>query len=326
MHILTRFSPQVVVYGVSSIESSFAFHVAKGPDSWTHEDQPALTVARAVLNAMEGYLWKFIRGAGLAYGASISQDLESGLVYYRVRCFSPFSSLTRRLRYRFHQVYKSPDSHAAFVAARNLIDQLVSGEVSRSRCPPRPPPLTLLLPQLEIDDLTIESAKSSLAYNTAAKESTINDAVRFLSRRFTIKSSPTSSSLAGQCFLHQLASRSSRRLRQDRSCQHQGALSPFSSSFPSQADPLRYLQDVTAQDIVRVIKTWIAPIFRAETSIGSIASGLAKQEDIAKHFEELGYEVESRTFEVSDSDESGSESGSELGSESGSESGSEEEK
>lgn len=98
-----------MLFGVSSIESCFAYHVAKGPDSWTHPDQPALTVARAVLNAMESFLWKFIRGAGLAYGASISQDLESGLIYYRV--------------------YKSPDSHAAFVAARDLIDQLVSGKV-----------------------------------------------------------------------------------------------------------------------------------------------------------------------------------------------------
>jgi hypothetical protein len=30
--------------------------------------------------------------------------------------------------------------------------------------------------KLEMDDLTIESAKSSLAYNTAAKEATINSA------------------------------------------------------------------------------------------------------------------------------------------------------
>lgn len=35
----------------------------------------------------------------------------------------------------------------------------------------------IALLQLEIDELTIESAKSSLAYNTASKESTINDAV-----------------------------------------------------------------------------------------------------------------------------------------------------
>lgn len=51
-----------------------------------------------------------IRGAGLAYGADISQDQESGLIYYRI--------------------FKSPDSHAAYEAAKKLVDGLVSGEVS----------------------------------------------------------------------------------------------------------------------------------------------------------------------------------------------------
>ena len=51
-------SKKVVVFGLSSIESSFSYHVAKGPDDWTHPDQAALTVARSVLNAMEGFLWK----------------------------------------------------------------------------------------------------------------------------------------------------------------------------------------------------------------------------------------------------------------------------
>ena len=32
-----------------------------------HVDQPAMTVARSVLNAMESFLWKHIRGAGLAF-------------------------------------------------------------------------------------------------------------------------------------------------------------------------------------------------------------------------------------------------------------------
>lgn len=50
-YLLMLIPTQLVVFGVSSIESSFAYHVAKGPSSWTHEDQPALTVARAVLNA-----------------------------------------------------------------------------------------------------------------------------------------------------------------------------------------------------------------------------------------------------------------------------------
>lgn len=86
------------------------------------------------------------------------------------------------------------------------------------------------------------------------------------------------------------------------------------------------MQDITASDILRVIKTWIAPIFRPESSIASIASGLAKMDEIASGFEKLGYEVEKRTFddageESGSEDGSRSESGSETGSESGSESG-----
>ncbi|POY70063.1 hypothetical protein BMF94_6950 [Rhodotorula taiwanensis] len=221
---------KAIVYGISSIESCFAYHVAKGPDSRTHPDQPALTVARAVLNAMESYLWKFLRGAGLAYGASIHQDIESGLVYFRV--------------------YKSPDSHAAFLAARDLIDQLVAGK-------------------LEMDDLTIESAKSSLAYNTAEKEATINAA-------------------ANASFTNLLLG-----LPPNYGRKH-----------------LANTKDISAADILRVIETWIAPIFRPETSITSIALGLAKMDEVVKNFEALGYEVDQRTFE----DEEGSDSGSESGS------------
>lgn len=73
---------------------------------------------------------------------------------------------------------------------------------------------------------------------------------------------------------------------------------------------------MTAHDILRVIKKWIAPIFDPETSIGAVASGLAKQEDIAQHFEKIGYKVDRRSF-GQDGDESGSEeSGSESGSDS----------
>ncbi|SGY31172.1 BQ5605_C002g01214 [Microbotryum silenes-dioicae] len=130
-------SKKVVIFGLPSIESSFGFHLAKGPNDWNHADQPALTVARAILNAQEGFLWKSIRGAGLAYGASISQDTESGTISYRI--------------------YKSPDTYSAFVAAQELITSIVEKRV-------------------EIDALTIESAKSSLAFDTANKESTMNEA------------------------------------------------------------------------------------------------------------------------------------------------------
>lgn len=75
------------------------------------------------------------------------------------------------------------------------------------------------------------------------------------------------------------------------------------------------LQDVTAEDILRVIKKWIAPIFDPATSIGAVASGLAKQDELVKQFETIGYEVEKRNFGADDDDESGSETGSETGSE-----------
>ena len=73
---------------------------------------------------------------------------------------------------------------------------------------------------------------------------------------------------------------------------------------------------MSADDILRVIKKWIAPIFDPATSIGAVASGTAKMEELAKHFEDLGYDVERRTFGADD-DESGSDgSGSESGDES----------
>ncbi|KAL8292284.1 hypothetical protein RQP46_001750 [Phenoliferia psychrophenolica] len=229
---------KMIVFGLSSIESSFAYHVAKGPSDFAHPDQPALTVARSVLNAMEGFLWKFIRGAGLAYGANIEQDLESGLVYYRV--------------------YKSPDSFKAFAAAKDLIDSLVSGKI-------------------EIDELTLESAKSSLAYNTASKESTMNDA-------------------ASASFTNQVL----RGLPQSH-----GRIA------------LAKTKDITVADVQRVIKKWVQPLFDPATSIASVATGKAKMDATATSFEELGFEVERKTFETEDEEEGseGSESGSESGSE-----------
>ncbi|KAI5480305.1 zinc metalloprotease [Pseudohyphozyma bogoriensis] len=231
-------SKKVVVFGISSIESSFSYHIAKGPDSWTHPDQPALTVARSVLNAMEGYLWKFIRGAGLAYGANIEQDVDTGVTYYRV--------------------YKSPDAYAAFEAAKDLIDSLASGKI-------------------EIDELTLESAKSSLAYNTAAKQSTMSDAA--------------SASFANQ------------------------VLRGLPQSYGR--DALAKTKDVTVADVQAVIKKWVQPIFDPASSIAGVSSGLVKMESIVERFEKAGFEVEKRLFGKDDEEEGeeGSEEGDETGSE-----------
>jgi hypothetical protein len=77
---------------MSAIEGSYGVMYAKGPEGFDHPDLPALTLANSTLNASESYLWKSIRGSGLAYGAGVEIDTESGLVgfsIYRVRPLFP---------------------------------------------------------------------------------------------------------------------------------------------------------------------------------------------------------------------------------------------
>lgn len=201
--------------------------------------------------------------------------------------------------------------------------------------------------QLDIDDLTIESAKSSLAYQTAAKESTITDAVRLLLELVEPAHLADALLLAGRRIIHQRPPRASCRLRSQAlgrlrgaSCSIPRSLSPTACADPLSSPPLSsspllsppllschpLLQSVTAADILRVIKKYISPIFSPDTSIASVASGLAKLDELADKFTELGYDVEKRSMatvngeEESGSEEEGSESGSETGSESESES------
>jgi Zn-dependent M16 (insulinase) family peptidase len=77
-----------VVLTLPSIESAYAIHSTSAIRGFDHAEYPALRVALEVLNATEGFFWRFIRGAGLAYGVSASLDLEAGLLHfstYRVR-------------------------------------------------------------------------------------------------------------------------------------------------------------------------------------------------------------------------------------------------
>jgi len=55
-------------------------------------------------------MWKRIRGAGLAYGASIRADMRRGQVVFKV--------------------YRSPNGFAAWNEAKKIVSEIVSGEVS----------------------------------------------------------------------------------------------------------------------------------------------------------------------------------------------------
>ncbi|PWN49324.1 hypothetical protein IE53DRAFT_388475 [Violaceomyces palustris] len=127
-------SLQGQIIALPTIESSYAVFSAKGISHPMDPDNPSLVVTLSVLNAMESYLWRFIRGAGLAYGASIRSDPEAQLIHF--------------------SLYRSPDSAKAFLEARKVIKSLVEGET-------------------EMDETVLESAKSSLHFGVADSEGTV---------------------------------------------------------------------------------------------------------------------------------------------------------
>ncbi|PGH15699.1 hypothetical protein AJ79_02293 [Helicocarpus griseus UAMH5409] len=103
-------NPGAIAYIVPmpTIDSSFANTSAKGPDSYDHPKLPALLVAMAYMNAVEGPLWVAIRGTGLAYGSRFRYSVDTGLVHF--------------------YVYRSPNAHKAFEAGMKIVEDHLSGE------------------------------------------------------------------------------------------------------------------------------------------------------------------------------------------------------
>ncbi|KAG8972287.1 hypothetical protein FRB90_010263, partial [Tulasnella sp. 427] len=102
-----RPAKKAVVVTHPSIESSYGIHVTTGIQGFNHADQAALRVACEVLDATESFLWRFIRGSGLAYGAYMSLDAEAGHLSF--------------------SVYKAPDSFRAYEEGRKVIEGLANG-------------------------------------------------------------------------------------------------------------------------------------------------------------------------------------------------------
>ncbi|KAK2748301.1 hypothetical protein FQN57_000959 [Myotisia sp. PD_48] len=121
-----------------TIDTSYANSSAKGPDTYNHPKLPALMVAVAYLNAVEGPLWVAVRGTGLAYGASFRCNVDSGLVTLLI--------------------YQSPNAHKAFEAGKAVIQDHLSGAI-------------------EFDPLmALEGAISSIVAGFAAEQETYLDA------------------------------------------------------------------------------------------------------------------------------------------------------
>ncbi|KAK8858824.1 hypothetical protein IAR55_003054 [Kwoniella newhampshirensis] len=130
-------SKKCIVVPMPAIEGSYSTHFGKGPAGYDHPDLPALRLAAAVLNALESYLWKSIRGSGLAYGAHVIVYPEAGLVGFNV--------------------YRSPNAMLAFEAAGKIMRGLVDGST-------------------EMDQDIVDGARSAMTYGLARKSETVLEA------------------------------------------------------------------------------------------------------------------------------------------------------
>ncbi|WVO17244.1 hypothetical protein L204_104936 [Cryptococcus depauperatus] len=126
-----------IVIPMPAIEGSYANFLSVGPVGYTHPDFPALQLTASVLNATESYLWKSIRGSGLAYGANVLLYPEAGLVGF--------------------DVYGSPNAVLAYEAAGKIIHGLVDGSV-------------------ELDQDLVDGAKSMMTYTYARRSGTLLNA------------------------------------------------------------------------------------------------------------------------------------------------------
>ncbi|KAJ4001026.1 Metalloenzyme, LuxS/M16 peptidase-like protein [Lentinula boryana] len=124
---------KALVMSLPTIESSYVTHTSKGIQGFGHPQYPAFRVALEVLNATESYLWRYIRGSGLAYGAYVSLDVEAGLLSF--------------------SLYRSSNSMGAYKEASTVIKGLADGTVT-------------------LDDTTLDAAKSSIVYGVTKTVST----------------------------------------------------------------------------------------------------------------------------------------------------------
>ena len=134
-----------------TVDSSFAVSVAHGPSSLLDPSVPALMVAFAYLDAVEGPLWTAVRGTGLAYGTSFSRNVESGHISF--------------------SVYRSPNALGAFSASKTVIEDFVSGKN-------------------ELDVLAMEGAISSIVLGIASGQANMNSAAQGSFTRQVIQGLP----------------------------------------------------------------------------------------------------------------------------------------
>lgn len=175
------------VVPLPTIDSSFSVHVALGPDSPSHPKLPAMLLAMAYLDAVEGPLWCAIRGTGLAYGTGFSKNIDSGHIHF--------------------SVFRSPDAYKAWEAARKVVTDHIDGTIA-------------------FDKFSLEGALSSIVVQFADEESSMSAA-------------------ATVSFINQVI---------------------HGKSKGYNMELLKKIRAVTVDDLKKVLKEVLLPVFMHETS------------------------------------------------------------
>ncbi|KAI8644434.1 Metalloenzyme, LuxS/M16 peptidase-like protein [Parasitella parasitica] len=197
-----------------TIENSFSLHSVKGPDRFDDPDIAPLLVMIELLDTMEGIFWKLIRGQGLAYSCFLDANIESGLINFTI--------------------YRSPDAFKAFEQAKIVVEQLANHE-------------------MEIDNSSVDGAKSAVIYSLVARENTMDRA-------------------ALQSFVNQV-------------------LKMMPATYNQ--DMLIAIQAVTVGDLQRVLSKYFVDMFKPDTSNVVVVSTPNKIDDIQKGFEGLDFDIKS---------------------------------
>lgn len=227
---------QAIVVTLPTIESSYVSHVGKGIQGFSHPDYPALRVASEILSATESFLWRYIRGSGLAYGAYIGVDVEAGTVTFTL--------------------YRSSNSLEAFKQGAVVVRGLVDGSIA-------------------LDETALDAAKSTIVYGVSKGVSTPGRAAA---------TSFTNQALKGVPQNHHI-------------------------------DLLKKFQEVSMDDVLRVLRQYLLPVFDSSTSVVVSVTAPGKADEISKGLKDAGFVVEGRTLELEPEDGSEHEDESESGSE-----------
>ncbi|ONH69973.1 Presequence protease 1, chloroplastic/mitochondrial [Cyberlindnera fabianii] len=127
-----RLSKKAFLITAPASDSTFLMSCTKIPTDHHDPDMARISMASSYLQCVEGPFWRGIRGAGYAYGASVSKSVGAGILNF--------------------EVYRGSDGIKAFQAAQKIVNDLADGTV-------------------EVDQTLFDGALSSLVNTIANNES-----------------------------------------------------------------------------------------------------------------------------------------------------------